>query len=211
MILPIRLFAEAAAATYVPTAVPLFEGDGKTARIFESEVDGVRCYSFEGTYDALGWIVDFLTVEVPCFQHPKFGPVHLGILNDIDAVCPRLATHLGSLGWPPYLLAGHSKGAMDAILAHAWMKDAGHPSLATRAFEPAKIGGATLAGYLAGEDILWTQTRNAHGADIVTLVPDGPTWLHLPQPQGPIEIAVPDALGLADKHRIAAVLAALPA
>ncbi len=88
------------------------------------------------------------------------------------------------------------------------MKRRGHAPLATRAFEPPQVGGAVLRDYLAGEDIAWTATVNAHGRDLVTQVPFGPDWCH---ECDPLLLTVPDCYDAATKHRIPAVLAALGA
>jgi hypothetical protein len=62
--------------------------------------------------------------------------------------------------------------------------------------------------FLAGEDLVWTQTFNAAGDDIVTLVPKGPTWW---RPKSLVRLPVPDADDWATKHKIPAVLAAIAA
>jgi predicted lipase len=198
--------AAPAAATYVAGGVPSFRNTAGTCQVFHTIVNGVHCFAFEGTVDLEEWIIDCLAVEAPIFDHPSYGRVHLGFYLDIkDAVSFILMT-LGAMSWPPFYLTGHSKGAAEAQLAHAELKDARHPPLATRAYEPPCVGGTALAAFLAGEDIKWTQTHNAKGADVVTLVPPGPLWTHVGPP---IRLAVPDTYEVADKHGMTAVLAAL--
>jgi predicted lipase len=200
------VLAPLAAATYRDDGVPSFQNASGTCQVFHTTVNGMNCFTFEGTTDFEEWVIDLLAVEMPIFEHPSYGPVHLGFYLDIkDAVAFMLAT-LEPLGWPPFYLNGHSKGAAEAQLAHAELKSAGHPPLATRAYEPPRVGGPGLAAFLVGEDIQWTQTYNARGADLVTMVPVGPTWTHVGPP---IRLAVPDTYGIAAKHEIPAVLAAL--
>ncbi|HVC61821.1 MAG TPA: hypothetical protein VND19_15835 [Acetobacteraceae bacterium] len=200
--------ARAAAATYVPSAVCWLQNDTRTCQVFRSVVAGHPCFAFGGTQTFREWLVDFLALEVPCFQHADAGPIHLGFYLDIRSAIDAMCVELASLGWPSFLVAGHSKGAGEAVLAHMELKARGHAPLATRAYEPPMVGTAALTRYLAGDDIGWTQTANRAGPDIVTLVPDWPEWEH----QGVLmRLLVPDAYGIAQKHEVAAVLVALVA
>lgn len=198
--------AQAAAATYVPGAVAWYQNDTQTCQVFRSVVADHPCFAFEGTQTFREWLVDFFALEVPFIQHPAAGPIHLGFYLDIRTAVDAIGAELASLGWPSFLIAGHSKGAGEAVLAHMELKARGHPPLATRAYEPPMVGTAALSSYLAIDDIGWTQTANGDGPDIVTLVPDWPDWEH----QGMLtRLLVPDAYGIAEKHAVAAVLAAL--
>ena len=203
----------AAAATYDATAIPAFQDDMKTVHVFRSIIDDIPCFSWEGTSSFWEWMLDFLAFRDP-FTHAVYGPVHFGLMRDVMAVKAMILADLNSLGNPPYILSGHSKGAGEAILAHAEMKSLGYPPLATRAFETPRVGTKALWDYLAGEDIQWTATHNRHGTDLVTLVPDDivPMPLLSPWMPGPnrLELIVPDTLDIPSKHRIAAVVAALP-
>ena len=202
-------FAQAANATYAADAVPMWQDDLKTVHVFMSEINGTRCIAWEGTHDFWEWIIDFMALEVPIADYGVLGPVHLGFIRDVLAVADAIYLYFHGLNFPPYYNIGHSKGASEAILAHAVMKMRGHPPLATRAFEPAKPGSAVLRAYLAGEDIIWTQTVNARGTDLVTQAPFGPTWCHAEAQ--PVALTVPDSLDIADKHRLPAIIGALAA
>ena len=198
--------AEAAAACYAPGATPTWQSEFRLVHVFHSVVLDTNCFAFEGTTDLAEWAVDFFALQVPVFDHPILGAVHAGFLLDVEAVIGNIIAKMSSLGWPPFYVTGHSKGAGEAILCHALLKALGHPPLATRAFEPPRVGSEKLKAFLADDDLIWTQTWNADGADLVTLVPDGPTWCH----DGTrLRLEVPDAYGIAEKHRIPAVLEAL--
>jgi len=197
--------AEAAAATYAGGA-PWYQNDAKTCQVYRSFVEHYPCYAFEGTRTFREWMVDFLAVEVPFFQHPRAGPVHFGFWADIQGAIDAIASDLGKAGYQPFLLCGHSKGGGEAVLAHLELKSQSRTPLATRCYEPPMVGTTELSAYLAGDDIAWTRTRNVHGSDIVTYVPDWPEWDH----QGVLTgLVVPDTCGIALKHEIAAVLAAV--
>lgn len=198
--------AEAAAACYAPGAVPTWQSSLRLVHVFHSVVLDTNCFAFEGTTDWQEWVVDFFAVQVPVFDHMLLGPVHAGFLLNVESILGDIIAKLSGLGWPPFYLAGHSKGAGEAILCHALLKAIGHPPLATRVFEPPRVGGTQLKSFLAGDDLIWTQTWNAEGSDLVTLVPDGLTWCHDGQV---LRLQVPDTYGLAEKHRIPAVLEAL--
>ncbi len=200
--------ARAAAACYAPGAVPTWQGDLRLVHVFHSVVDDVNCFAFEGTTDWQEWVVDFFALQVPVFDHPILGAVHAGYLLNVEAVIGNIIRQMSSLGWPPFYITGHSKGAGEGTLCTGLMKAIGHPPLATRVFEPPRVGGDRLKAFLAADDLIWTQTWNADGADIVTLVPDGPTWDH----DGTrLRLEVPDSYGIAEKHKIPAVIAALEA
>lgn len=204
----LKALAVPVSAAYVPGVRPWFVSESGTCQLYRDVVGGVNVFTFGPTQDWQEWMVDFFALEVPVHQHSQFGPVHLGFWLDIQSSVAKMSAALADLGWPPYYIADHSKGAGEGILAHAQMKAAGHAPLATRAYEPPCVGGPALTAYLTGEDIGWTKTMNATGADLVTQVPDGPTWQH----QGVETILrVPDSYGLAQKHEWPAVLAALDA
>jgi len=194
------------ASSYATGAVPWFQNSTKTCQVFFTTVAGHPTFAFGGTETVWEWIVDFTAPDVPFFQHPQVGPVQLGYWYDIQTAVTAIQAKLLSLGKPSYLLCGHSKGAGEAIMAAMALTLLGLPPLATRAYEPPRVGTTTLTSFLAGQDIAWTTTQNAAGPDRVTQVPFWPEWEH----QGkPISLAVPDALTLAQKHEIPAVLAAI--
>jgi hypothetical protein len=198
--------AEAAAGTYTCAEPAQWHDAVDVVHVWLSMIDGVHCLAWEGTHTWEEWIVDFMALEVPFFADEVLGPVHLGMMRDVMAVIDPIYTYLASIGLPPYLNCGHSKGAGEAILFHAAMKARGYPPLATRAFEPPQVGGHVLRDYLSGEDIVWTATTNVHGRDLVVQVPFGPTWSHT---SDPLLLTVPDSLDIPSKHMMASVLAAL--
>ncbi len=209
---PLHLFGEACAATYASNSIPFFAT--KDVQVYLSEIGGRPCFRFEGTHDLRGWLIDFLIAAFPVRHHPKFGPVHDGFADNAETAVVPITAYLATQNFPGYYLSGHSKGASEALIAHAIMKDSGHPPLATRAFEPARPGGPQLEAFLSGEDIVWTRTKNSRGVDLVTDVAFGPmltdplvTWCHIGEPT---VLTVPDALDIPQKHEMAAVLAALP-
>jgi Lipase (class 3) len=210
----IRLFADVAAATYDPKAVPMWQNVGhlKVVHWFLTDVDGVPTISCEGTNTFWEWIIDFMALKV-AFNHDVYGPVHLGLYHDVMSVIDGVCNYLASKGWPEYYMDGHSKGGGEVLLGHAEMKRRGHPPTATRAFEPPRVGTSALVNYLKDEPIVWTATHNHHGTDLVTLVPSElPLAVLQPYEEldGRMELAVPDAYDIETKHRIPAVIAALP-
>lgn len=198
--------ANAAGACYVEPPAPTFENELKSCHVYESTVNGHPCFAFEGTTDIQEWIIDFLAIQVPVLQHPVLGWVHMGFWEDIGPCVDDIENRLHELGNPPFYITGHSKGAGEAILCHAALKVRGLTPLATRAYEPPSVGGPVLAQFLAGDDLMWTQTFNREGPDIVTLVPGGPTWSHDGQCQ---RLVVPDNYDVATKHRIPGVMTGL--
>ena len=195
-------------AAYAPDAVPWFNGAGKTCQIYRSIVGDLNCFTFGPTETLQEWMVDFFAVQVPVHNHPLFGPIHLGLWLDTQEALVAIATTLASLGWPSFYFADHSKGAGQSILAHAAMVGLERQPLATVAFEPPCVGGPELTRFLAEQAIVYTQTHNANGFDVVTQVPAGPTWEH----QGErVVLEVPDSDGVAVKHEWPAVLAAVQA
>lgn len=203
----IRLFGDAAASTYAVGAVPVWQDDVDVVHVFLSEINGMHCLAWEGTHTFWEWVVDFMAIEVPIFSHPQLGPVHLGMARDVMSVIRPISSTLESLGWPPYLNTGHSKGAGEALIFHGVMKALGHPPLATRAFEAPRIGSSIMRAYVADQDIIQTATHNYHGTDIVTKVVPGPTFTDM---RDPMILTVPDSYDIPQKHEIPAVLAALP-
>ena len=199
--------AEAAAACYIPGNQPTWQSSLRLVHVFHSlvkiEEAWTNCFAFEGTTDIQEWMVDFFAVQIPVIEHPQLGFVHAGFLLDVQAVIGNIYNKMASLGWPPFYICGHSKGAGEAILCAGLMKAMGHPALATRAYEPPRVGGEILKEYLADQDLAWTQTYNSDGLDLVTLVPEGPSWCH----DGTcVRLEVPDSYGIAEKHRIPAVI-----
>jgi len=188
--------------------VPWFQNPSRTCQVYKSVVLDHPCYTFGPTRTWQEWFVDFLAPDIPNFDHPVLGPVHLGFWNDIATSIDAICADLSALGWPSYLLAGHSKGAGEAIEGHARMQLIEHPPLATRAYEPPCVGTGKLSAFLAAQDIGWTKTVNATGVDLVTQVPHWAEWCH----QGvETQLRVPDSDGIAQKHEWPAVLAAVEA
>lgn len=181
----------------------------KLAHVLRTQVDGTLTFAFAGTMGAAEWVVDLLAIPIPLLCHPRLGTVHAGFYMDANAaVTEFILPTLMSLGFPSYYLTGHSKGGGDAVMAHALLKDVGHPPVSTRVFEPPRVGGPKLKEFLSGDDLHWTQTRNRHVTDIVTLVPFGPMW---EQPTAPVILTASDDDDLASLHRMPQVIASLTA
>jgi hypothetical protein len=197
LLLPLALASQ---ATYAGGR-PWFVNETNTCQVFKSAVNDHPCYAFEGTSDWQEWIVDFFALDVRFYQHPKAGPVHLGFWLDIADAVRFIAADLISIGRPGFYITGQSKGGGEGVLCHAELKSLGLTPLATRVFEPPKVGTSQLSSYLAGDDIGWTQTFNAEGSDLVTQVPPWPEWCH----QGRVtRLQVPDSYGIRAKHVVGA-------
>lgn len=210
--------ARAAAACYDPLREPWFQT--KTCHVHKSVIDGVETFAFTGSDDLDDWVIDFLAVEISAYHHPTLGFVHLGFWENIQPAVDAIIKYLFQASFPAYRLTGHSKGAAEAILAHAILKDVflnhkwlGRPAApnalpeCTIVFEPPRVGTFRLRSFLA-EEISFTQTINHKGRDIATVVPCGMNWSDC----GPsIAVPVPPALSIIQKHKMAAVLASLGA
>ena len=195
----------------------MLQGRGERVHVYLSMVGDLHVFAFEGTTSwkdrssFAEWLIDADGHPVPS-PDEAYGFVHHGFLQDVLSVADPICDYLSGLGWPRYLLTGHSKGASEATGMHAEMMRRGHGPVATRAFEPARFGGRKFRDYLRTEDYRWTRTWNVHGPDLVTTVPwgmQGPSldsWSHV---NDPIMLQVPDGYDLPTKHRIAAVLEAL--
>ena len=188
------------------TTAPWFTNSTNTCQVCRTTVpDGTVVYAFEGTKTFREWMVDFMALEVPTFRHNSAGPVHFGLwvdaLKAIDAIEADVRSH-----GKQFALTGHSKGAGQAVLAHMELKCRMLMPRVTRCFEPPMVGTRALSLCMAKDDVVWTQTTNAHGKDVVTMVPDWPEWEH----QGVLRaLVVPDTYGIAQKHVVASVLAAV--
>lgn len=216
--LTLRL-AEAAAGTYLPSAVQQWHGRDNRVHVYLSLIDGVHVISHEGTTDWVDrsslpeWLIDFDATPV-LSPGGAYGYVHRGMLLDVLSVVDDIEAYLAGLGWPPYMLSGHSKGGGEVTVEAAELKHRGHPPLAVRAYEPPQVGGFALRDYLSDIDFAWTCTVNAAGRDLVTRVPEGLQlphlcdWSHI---NDPILLTVADDMDIATKHKIPAVLAALAA
>lgn len=209
--------AEACAGTYAVGAIEQWQGRDNRVHAYLSMVDGVHAITHEGTTDwtdrssLAEWLIDFDAVPV-LSPAQAYGRVHRGLLLDVLAIVDQVEDYLARLGWPPYLLFGHSKGGGEVTLEAAEMKRRGHPPLAVRAYEPPQVGGIALRDYLSDVDYAWTCTTNCRGRDVITRVPEGlqlpflTDWSHICDP---ILLTVPDTLDPVAQHKIPAVLAAL--
>lgn len=204
----LKALAVPVTAAYAPDLVPWWVGAGGTCQLYRSVVGDKNVFTFGPTETFQEWMVDFFAVDVPVHAHPLFGPIHLGLWLDSQEAIVTIAATLAGLGWPSFYLADHSKGAGQSILAHAAMMSLARAPLATVAFEPPCVGGPALTRYLAGQTIIYTETHNARGFDLVTDVPPPPAWEH----QGErVVLPVPDSFGIAQKHEWPAVLAGVEA
>lgn len=203
--------AQASAACYADGAVFDWESPSKLAHLIVSRVAGTITFALAGTEDIREWILrDLLAAQVPVEGDPDLGDVHAGFLLDAEAMVQQFIwPYVSARGFPPYFLTGHSKGGGDGQIVLGMMKEQGHPPLSSRFFEPPMAGGYMLAADLGTEDIIWTQTFNTDGRDIITTIRSLPTFKPLPMP--PLALRVPDTDDWATKHRIPAVLAALTA
>jgi hypothetical protein len=198
LILPL---AHAAAACY--GAQPTWSAE---SHVYHSVVNGVDTFAFEGTADGADWLVNFTALPWPIHDHLTVGPVHLGWWRSVQSTLPQIVAFLEGKGWPPFYVCGHSKGAAEAILAHTALKLLGHAPLATRAYEPPKVGTVLLRDYLFRDDIRWTRTWNDYGLDTVCCVPEFPPWSHIDRV---VDLAVSNTVDDVARHKMPVVLAAL--
>jgi predicted lipase len=209
--------AEACAGSYAAGAIEQWQGRDNRVHAYLSMVDGVHAITHEGTTDwtdrssLAEWLIDFDAYPV-LSPGGVYGYVHRGMLLDVLSIADQLEDYLSRLGWPDYVLFGHSKGGGEVTLEAAEMKRRGHPPAAVRAYEPPQVGGIALRDYLSDVDYAWTCTTNARGRDVITRVPEGlqlpylTDWSHI---NDAIVLTVPDALDAIAKHKIPAVIAAL--
>ena len=201
------ILAPYAARCYVDSEMPVWENDDKTCHLFHWVDDDFHIWAFSGTLPKLDeWLVDLHAAQQILHDHPSLGPVHSGLWFNTSPALDFINQSMSALGWPAFLITGHSKGAGQAILASAALIDAGHSPVACRAFEPPRIGSAKLREFLSGFDLQWTQTYNLSGNDPVTVLP---FWSPFVSVNGVIPLQVPDDADIATKHKIPAVLTAL--
>jgi hypothetical protein len=192
--------AQAEAMTYAPNAVPTWTDTSATWQVFHTVVNGINTFCWEGTMDFAEWLEDFNPLEE---ASKDIGLVHKPSLDNVRAVLPLITATLDGLGKPPCYLVGHSKGAREAPIAHAMLKEGGYRVLAGYYYEPPRAGGTMLREYLADQTIVATQTYNSSGSDIVTLVPEGSNWVDI---RPLLRLKVSDGLSIRGKHIISGVL-----
>jgi hypothetical protein len=195
-------------ATYGTASVPTWQNASGTCRVHLTIVNYTHTFAFEGTTDFAEWLQDFNPLEIPDKFDPQIGPIHLPTLNNVREVLPFITACLDGLGKPPCYIVGHSKGSREGPVCHALLKSLGYAVSAGYYFEPPRTGGPMLRDYLANESIVMTQTFNNHGSDIVTLVPDGPQWVHI---RPLIRLQVPDSFSIGNKHRMIGVITGINA
>lgn len=199
--------AEAVLAAYADAGTMFFENYNQSCHVHHVVVNEINTFIFDGTTDLLEWDQDLNDSDMTDSNIPEAGEVHSWSMLNIRNAAPVVSAKMADLGWPPCYLAGHSKGAREATLMHAWLKTLGHAPLQTFLFEPPRAGGNRLAAYLADDVIVATQTFNADGPDVVTLLPSGSGWADVRSHM--IRLMVPDSMSVADKHRMAAVVIAI--
>lgn len=200
--------AKEAIACYDDTPSFVWEGEGKTSHLRHTIVNDIHTFTFAGTMPTIReWFLDVFAFPVPVMDICQIGDVHAGFaVGAVGAVFEYILPKLAELGYPKFMIAGHSKGAGQAGLAHGILKSLGHSPTATRLFEPPLFGGHLLADLMSSDDVEWTQTYNTYRTDLVTHLPIGPTWKrHKP----PIMLPIQDTLDLIDAHKMPAVLDAL--
>lgn len=205
--------AAACAGTY-ENFPATFEAKQHDAHVYLSEVQGKLCLANEGTQSFQEWLRDFQALAETPHAHPLFGPLHRGLWETVDETFQDEVSYLADLGWPEFILTGHSKGAGEVLIKAARFEYIGHPPAYVAAFEAPRMGSQVLCGYLWDITIVQTATVNAARRDIVTLAPDGPMiplhplhfWTDM---RNPIRLPVPNSYDEATMHRIPAVLSAV--
>jgi hypothetical protein len=189
-----------------PDCVMIWQSPDKACRMYHKLVDETDTFFAPGTVNFAGWVQDFNPMEVPDSYAPEIGPVHAPTLRDVRSCLPVM---MALLNGRPCRLVDHSLGARVGFVMHAAMKSLGIPPLLGLHMEPPLAGGPGLINYLAGENIIATQTYNEEGSDIVTNVPvNGPTWR---QWSPLLRLQVPNSFSIADKHRMTGVLTGMQA
>ncbi len=157
----------AAAATYDPAAIPLYEGIGGAVRVFLSKVNGLNVVAIEGTKNAPGWALDFVAIpeeDRPKTDHPSLDWVHAGFMTGatlaIDSV-RRVAQQA------PYAITGHSLGAALAELIGALLSLEGLPPVKIGSFAPPRVGGDKFLSVLMSLPV----TAYRYADDPIPLVP----------------------------------------
>ena len=132
---------DAAAGTYVRNGPkPVIDDASGALRAFmTTRDDGLCIVAFEGTYDPIGWLLDFAAIPThPMMLHSDLGLVHAGFFAPAQAAMPKLAFAIGNA---PYAMSGHSRGAAFALLCGALMIASGaRPPLKIGAFAPPRVG-----------------------------------------------------------------------
>lgn len=192
--------AKPALDCYAAGANFVWQGEDKTSHLLHTVVNDILTFTFEGTSDLKEWVLDAFAVPLPVPGVPEVGDLHVGFsIGTLDAIQKYIFPTLSALGFPPFYLSGHSKGAAQAGQAHVILKSMGHCPLATRLYEPPLFGGEKAAELMQGDDVEWTQTFNSGRPDIVTTLPMGPSWK---RHKSPIRLQVSDTLDLIEMHKM---------
>jgi hypothetical protein len=160
---------ELAGQTYKADAVPYFEDADHAIRVFfvRRPSDGLAMFSFEGTHDRLGWVIDFFSLMLKDQQgldHRTLGRVHAGFYGACLSAAPRIVVVAQK---EPVAFSGHSLGAAMALMMTGLFIDYGLAPIRTGAFAPPRAGDQTFVD--AVTSIPFCAYRN--GNDVVTQVP----------------------------------------
>lgn len=131
----------AAAATYDPTAKPIFQGIDGAMRVFLTKVNGLNVIAIEGTHDAIGWGVDFVAIPEEMrgtVSHPTLEWMHAGFYAAAIDALPTVR-EIAQQG--PYGITGHSLGAAEAGGIGALLILEGLPPVKIGMFAPPRVGG----------------------------------------------------------------------
>jgi hypothetical protein len=142
--------------------------------VIRREVGDSLVWSFRGSRSLLDWIHDFLIGPWPSAHHDEIGPVHAGLGENVAGVIDQIARESAGRNVG---LAGHSKGAGNAILAAGYLMARGVNVTQLAAFEAphvAFLGNAILPALIARIPHVLA-TKNGHGLlfDPVCVVPPG--------------------------------------
>jgi len=158
-----------AGQTYKTDVAPYFEDADHAIRVFfvRRPSDGLAMFSFEGTHDRLGWLIDFLSLMLKDQQgldHRTLGRVHAGFYAACLSAAPRIIVVAQK---EPVVFAGHSLGAAMALMMTGLFIDYGLAPIRTGAFAPPRAGDQTFVD--AVTSVPFCAYRN--GNDPVTQVP----------------------------------------
>lgn len=195
-----------AAAAYAPSAQPFLQPAGFADRLFRTERDdGLVIFVPEGTYNAPGWLGDFLalgTRDVQTKNHPTLGFVHLDFY---EAALRLLAPIEAEARTKPVAIGGHSRGAALAAMLAGLLIDDGLAPVKVGLFAPPRAGGDLFVRIVTSIPF----SAFKFGDDPVTEVPFTlPDFPFAQVPLTKIGQALPDAI---DCHHVANYVAGVHA
>ena len=200
--------AIASANCYVASHEPAWANEDKTSQVFvfEATENTPLIYALPGTEEFADWLVNCDIFPMEARDHVRFGPVHRGFYEAALPASEFILHDLHKRNWPPFALAGHSKGGAVTGLVAALLCYNGLHAEMVGLFEPPRFATGVLADFLSCLNIQRTRTRNASGPDLITFLP---LLVGFTDIGNEMMLTVPDDADAEAKHKIPCVLAAL--